>query len=88
MITITSDEIKTAITARIYDEVNFDNLKPAEQHAVNVDIIDPLMEQIDVRDWDYEKEKLLDDIARSAFRGVKSAIQIVKIISQYQTEEN
>lgn len=88
MITITSDEIKKAITARIYDEVNFDNLKPAEQHAVNVDIIDPLMEQIDVRDWDYEKEKLLDDIARSAYRTVKSAIQIVKIISQYQTEEN
>ena len=88
MITITSDEIKTAITARIYEEVDFDNLKPAEQHAVNVDIIDPLMEQIDVRDWDYEKEKLLDNIARSAYLGMKSAIQIVKIISQYQTEEN
>lgn len=88
MITITSDELKTAITARIYEEVDFDNLKPAEQHAVNVDIIDPLMDQIDVRDWDYEKEKLLDDIARNAYRTVKSAIQIVKIISQYQTEEN
>ena len=88
MITITSDELKTAITSRIHEEVDFDNLKPAEQHAVNVDIIDPLMEQIDVRDWDYEKEKLLDDIARSAYRTVKSAIQIVKIISQYQTEEN
>lgn len=87
-IIIETDEISTALFEKFKREIDFESLSEPAQQEIETEYMKPFAENIENADPEELKGQLINNLVYNSSQDLVPVIQIIKTVTNTQTEEN